>query len=386
MASRDLAVELLRRWKMNPCAVACGQQAIAELERAEAQDKPYHLMLIDSQMPDMDGFELVEVLGSRAAAEISVILMLTSEGQRKDLACPPPGGGVAYLLKPYSQSDLLDSIMDTLGLNVVENAPVRGQVQRNKQSLNILLAEDNTVNQTLAVRLLGRFGHQVEVAANGMEAVSRWQSGNFDLILMDVDMPELNGYAATVRIRNAERSSGGHIPIIGLTAHVTQGSREDCLAAGMDGYLSKPIDSSALWQELEKIQVSGPEPAASTESTEAKPAGFSLEKALGMMDNDFSLFREIVNIYLHDYPSYLDKLEEAIVRQDTDSIRHYAHTIKGMLSVFAVPEIADRAAMIEMDGGDVSQYPALKQSMDELATILQQHLSAVASRHEIGTG
>ena len=383
MASRDLAVELLRRWKMNPCAVASGQQAITELESATACGQSYRLMLVDSQMPDMDGFELMKVLGKHAAPDISVILMLTSEGQRKDFERDSPGGGVAYLLKPYSQSDLLDSIMSTLGLSVVGNGPIRNEVRRNRQSLNILLAEDNTINQTLAVRLLGRFGHRVEVAANGIEAVSRWQSGNFDLILMDVDMPELNGYAATGQIRNAEQQSGGHIPIIGLTAHVTQGSREDCLAAGMDGYLSKPIDSHALWQELERTHAIGSDAAA---STDAGQAGFSLERALSMMDDDFSLFREIVNIYLTDYPRYLDKLEEAIVRQDTDNIRHYAHTIKGMLSVFVVPEIADRAAMIEMEGGDVSRYPALKQSMDELATILQQHLSVADPRHEMGAG
>ncbi len=372
MASRDLAVELLSRWKMSPRAVASGQQAIAELKQAESQGQPYRLLLIDSQMPDMDGFELIDVLGKQNEPNVSVIMMLTSEGQRKEVERYRQTGGLAYLLKPYSQSDLLDSIMSTLGLLEAENTPVRNHVKRSKLSLNILLAEDNNINQTLAVRLLERFGHRVMIAENGVEAVNHWLAGSFDLILMDVDMPEMNGYAATEKIRNAEQQSGGHIPIIGLTAHVMEGSREECLAAGMDAYLSKPIDTNALWLELEKIKK---DDLDSSVNSEKNPFDFNLERALGMMDNDHVLFREIVNIYLEDYPRHIEKLGTAIAQQDTKNMRHYAHTIKGMLSVFAVSEIADIAENIEMGATDSArQYAILKQSMDRLAVTLKMHL------------
>jgi len=377
--NRMLAAELLHRWGMRPFAVSSGSEAIAELDRASQAGDAYRLLLLDVRMPDMDGFAVVEHLRSRTELVAAPIMMLTSEGQRGDAARCRELAISAYLLKPYSQSDLFDAIMNTLGLAEVQDASLvtRHTLQHNKRKLHVLLAEDNSVNQLLATRLLQKFGHSVDVAGNGLIAVEKWQSAQFDLILMDVDMPELNGFGATARIREMEKQRGGHIPIIGLTAHVMQGSREECLAAGMDGYVSKPIDTEALWIELESIKSNSEPSDLLLQDTSDNPSAhytFDIEKTLGLMDNDMDLYHEIVHIYLSDYPGYIEKLGNAIDQGDTGQIRHFAHAIKGMISVFCVPAISEIAARIEKQevanlGGD---YAELQKALGWLLSELQK--------------
>jgi PAS domain S-box-containing protein len=349
-SSRRLTVELLRRWGMYAQAVVNGAQAIAELESAP----PYQLVLLDAHMPDTDGFAVAEYLHAHPAIPTIPIMMLTSETQSSDATRCRTMNLSAYLLKPYSQSDLFDAIMNALGLSGIRNSALeaRGGLQKNNRALNVLLAEDNSVNQTLATRLLQKFGHKVDVAGNGRIAVEKWQAGHYDLILMDVDMPELNGFDATARIRELEQPHNTHIAIIGLTAHAMPGSRSECLAAGMDGYLSKPIDTGALWAELESVSSNKPLPEQALTNPEVQPAvtafEFDLNQALSMMANDMELFREMVQIFLTDYPIYLEKLGAAIKQGNTKDTRHIAHTLKGMISVFCVPPISGIAQRIEM--------------------------------------
>jgi CheY-like chemotaxis protein len=248
----------------------------------------------------------------------------------------------------------------------------------NRRSLRVLLAEDNSVNQTLATRLLQKFGHTVEVAANGVIAVEKWKQGKYDLILMDVGMPELNGYGATEQIRAAERESGAHIPIIGLTAHAGHGARESCLAHGMDGYLSKPIGTEALWVELEGVKGVADETEENASVAVEVPHVrfvFDMKCAMELMANDRALFNEMVRIYLEDYPGYLARLQEAVANADADQTRYLAHTIKGMLSVFAVREISDIAQRIEEQVGadHRSSVVALAEGLSWLALELRKH-------------
>jgi CheY-like chemotaxis protein len=331
-------------------------------------------------MPDMSGFDVVEHLRTHPELVVAPIMMLTSEGQRGDAARCRELGIAAYLLKPYSQADLFRAIMTTLGFADVDNAPLvtRHSLKHNKHNLHILLAEDNAVNQTLAVRLLNKFGHIVEIANNGLEAVAKWQGGEFDLILMDVDMPELNGYDATTQIRAHEKQRGGHIPIVGLTAHAMQGVREECLRQGMDGYLSKPIDTEALWIELESIMAAKPVVNQLMMATDSE-FSFSMDKALALMDNDMELFCEMVKIYVEDAPGYRDKLGQAIEQGDCSEIKHLAHTIKGMVSIFAVPAVAKIAGRIELsESGDYHQdYDELKQALLWLTETLSVAVAAV---------
>jgi CheY-like chemotaxis protein len=241
----------------------------------------------------------------------------------------------------------------------------------------VLVAEDNSVNQLLATRLLEKFGHTVEVAENGQIAIEKWQAGDYDLILMDVDMPLMNGHAATRRIRELEKDRDQHIPVIGLTAHVMQGSREACLASGMDGYLSKPINTEALWVELESIRSGSATPQEESPAVQAAQTiddSFIVEKALVLMDNDMALLVEMARIFLADYSEYLEQLGEAINQRDEILVTRLAHTIKGMLSVFCIPSLADIAARIEMQKGvdHRTSYATLRQGLESLAVELRK--------------
>jgi PAS domain S-box-containing protein len=379
--NREIAVRLLQGWNMRPTAVADGEAAIAELDRVSQADG-YQLLLLDVRMPGADGFAVVEHLRAHPVSTAVPIMMLTSEGQRGDAARCRDLGVAAYLLKPFAQADLFDAIMNTLGLSEMRDAPLvtRHSIQQNKTCLRVLLAEDNAINQTLATRLLNKFGHEVEVAGNGLIAVDKWRAGGYDLILMDVDMPELNGYGATERIREAERSSGAHIPIIGLTAHAMQGAREECLRHGMDGFLTKPIDTEALWVELEGIKSSklGAEGSFAPHGVrkDAPEFVFDLGRVMQLMAGDSDLFVEMVNIYMTDYPRYISDLSKAVDAGDAGQITYLAHTIKGMLSVFAVETVAEIAAHIEENPGadHCADVAALSDALDWLARELNVHL------------
>jgi PAS domain S-box-containing protein len=382
--NREIAVRLLQGWKMKPYAVESGQQAIAELDRASQSGEAYQLLLLDVRMPATDGFGVVEHLRQHPALNAAPIMMLTSEGQRGDAArCKELGIG-AYLLKPFAQAELFAAIMDTLGLENLDKAPLvtRHTLQQSKRSLRVLLAEDNSVNQTLATRLLQKFGHEVEVAANGIIAVEKWQQGAYDLILMDVDMPELNGYDATARIREAERESGSHIAIIGLTAHAMQGAREECIAHGMDGYLTKPIDTEALWVELEGVRTPlglVDEDAGSKVEQGLPRFNFEIKRVMELMADDHELFKEMARIYREDYPKYLASLDAAITSENAEQVRYAAHTIKGMLSVFAVEEIADIASRIEEHPGadHRADHQALVYALQWLEGELNKHVDSI---------
>ena len=351
--NRLLAVELLKRWGMNPTAMPNGKQAIAEWIQSRQLGKPYQLLILDVRMPDMDGFEVIRQLREMSKDLVAPVMMLTSEGQRGDAARCRELGISAYLLKPYSQSDLLDAIMTTLGLLDVKEAPLvtRHSLRESKKRMSVLLAEDNSVNQTLVTRLLEKFGHNIDVAENGLVAFEKWQSRHYDLILMDVDMPKLNGYETTARIREFEQQRGGHIPIIGLTAHVMEGSREECLAAGMDSYLSKPIDTDALWNELNLIGKDVPSGAAKRAAAAPKLMVVDFEKTRHLMDNNRELFDEIVRIFLADADLHMQSIKNGLEERDSDAVRHSAHTIKGMVGVFSAERTLQAAEQVETTAG-----------------------------------
>ena len=262
--NRRILQGLLARWEMKSTAVEGGEEALAELTLAKEAGKPYGLVLADMHMPKMDGFALVEQIRRRPELSTATIMMLTSAGHRGDAERCKKLGVSAYLLKPIRQSELREAIARVLGAREHEGAiPLitRFSLQEAREpraSLKVLLAEDNSVNQLLAVRLLEKRGHRVTVAANGREALRALENEQFDLLLMDLQMPEMDGFEATATIRQKEAilqkeaRSGAHLPIVALTAHAMKGDREKCLAAGMDGYLSKPIRPQELDELLER--------------------------------------------------------------------------------------------------------------------------------------
>jgi CheY-like chemotaxis protein len=253
-ANRQILLRMLRNWHAQPLAVESGAKAITILSEAQTSGRKFPLILLDAQMPSMDGFALAECIKRNPQWESATIMMLTSAGQRGDAKRCREIGVAAYLTKPVRREELLDAILTALGTTPIKEAKpalvTRHSLRENRNHLRILLAEDNAVNQLLATRLLERRGHSVTVAGNGKEALVALEKGSFDLVLMDVQMPEMDGFEATAAIREREKHIGNHLPVIAMTAHAMKGDRERCLAAGMDDYITKPIRPEELAEML----------------------------------------------------------------------------------------------------------------------------------------
>ncbi|HET8924490.1 MAG TPA: response regulator [Candidatus Acidoferrum sp.] len=259
--NRRILEGMLKRWEMRSTSAASGDEALAQLSSAHQAGDPYALILTDMHMPKMDGFRLIEQIRQRSELSTAIIMMLTSAGHRGDAARCNELGVAAYLLKPIRQSELREAIARALGAVQQKGAiPLitRYSLQDARDPsaiLRVLLAEDNAVNQRLAARLLEKRGHRVTVTANGREALDALEKGAYDLVLMDLQMPEMDGFQTTAAIREREKDNGTHLHVVALTAHAMKGDRERCLAAGMDGYLSKPIRPTELDELLESCLV-----------------------------------------------------------------------------------------------------------------------------------
>ncbi len=255
--SRRILQEVSLSWQMKPTLTTSATEALTVLEQAQARGTPFGLVLLDTQMPGMDGFGLVEKLKSDTATASLPIVMLTSAGLRGDAARCRELGVEAYLNKPVKRSDLLLAIRAALGSQTpaARNPPIVTvhSLRESRSQLRILLVEDNSVNETLALRMLQKRGHHVTVARNGRAALEALQRQTPDLVLMDVQMPEMDGFEATAAIRQAEEKNGKHLPIIAMTAHAMAGDKERCLAAGMDAYVSKPIRADDLFSVVEQV-------------------------------------------------------------------------------------------------------------------------------------
>jgi CheY-like chemotaxis protein len=251
--------EMLLAWQMNPQLTENGPEALTILERANTEGTPFSLILLDARMPGMDGFSVAERIKQDARLAKSAVIMLTSGGFRGDAARCRELGIQGYLTKPIKRSDLLEAINVVLGsqtgAEVSPSLVTLHSLRESRGRLRILLAEDNRVNQLLAVRLLEKRGHEVTVAGNGEEALEALDKQAFDLVLMDIQMPEMDGLQATAAIRKGEMKSGKHIPIIAMTAHAMVGDKERCLEAGMDDYIAKPIRPEELGDVLKRYSL-----------------------------------------------------------------------------------------------------------------------------------
>ena len=252
--NRQILLKMLTNWHTNPTAVDSGARAITALREAQGLGRIYPLILLDAQMPEMDGFALAECIKRNPDWKTATIMMLSSAGQRGDAKRCRELGVAAYLTKPVRQGELLDAILTALGTRPTKEASpalvTRHSLREASNHLRILLVEDNAVNQVLAKRLLEKRGHSVVVAGNGKEALAALEKQSFDLVFMDVQMPEMDGLEATAAIRAKEKISGNHLAVIAMTAHAMVGDRERCLDAGMDDYITKPIRLDELARVL----------------------------------------------------------------------------------------------------------------------------------------
>jgi two-component system, sensor histidine kinase and response regulator len=254
---RRILQSMLLRLGMQPTLVESGPAAMQALEIARSTGYSFPLILLDCHMPEMDGFALAELIQKDPELCPVAIMMLTSAGHLGDAAQCRELGIRGYLVKPFHQAELLDAICEILKKEAPQKTNLslitRHTLQEDKHRARVLLAEDNLVNQTLAVRLLEKRGYTVKVVGDGRSAIEAHETSQFDIVLMDVQMPSMDGFEATAAIRAKEKLTGAHIPIIALTAHALKGDKEQCISAGMDGYVSKPIRAVELVSMIERL-------------------------------------------------------------------------------------------------------------------------------------
>ena len=253
--NRLILEEMVRSWGMVSVAVASAEDAICELRQGQEKNEPYHVVLSDVNMPNQDGFSLTRQIRQSTALADTIVILLTSGTRPEDIKRGEAMGVAAHLMKPVTPSELFDAVAISLGLTTADNRETSeiSQIPTPLGPLRILVVEDSLVNQKLAIGLLQKHGYSVTIANNGKEAISAITSQQFDVVLMDVEMPEMDGLEATAAIRTWEKSRGKHVPIIAMTAHAMKSHREMCLEAGMDDYVSKPIRAPELFRKMQEV-------------------------------------------------------------------------------------------------------------------------------------
>ena len=348
--------ELLGNWGMQPTVVQSGQDALKAMRQAHAEGEPFGMVLLDNMMPEMDGFMLAELIRKEPELVGATLMMLSSADRRENAARCHELGVDAYLTKPIRRAELLNSILSAVH---AEPAGESGATTASQsigpcaRSLRLLLTEDNLVNQKLAKRLLEKRGHAVVIAGNGCEAVQALRQERFDVVLMDVQMPEMDGFEATKMIRARERDTGEHVPIVAMTAHAMKGDRERCLEVGMDGYISKPLNPAELFEAVEglvnvaeSVRPEGPHMPDGT-----SPA-FDPSAAINTVGGDVGLLREIIDVFFDEYPRWLTEIRDSVAREDAAVVRRVAHTLKGAVSTFGPTRASDLAQKLESMGHD----------------------------------
>ena len=327
-----LLFQLLSKWGMTVSAVTTGSEALDAIASAAEMNAPFRIALLDVMMPDMDGFEVAEKIGNELRQHDTAIAILTSGGFRGDGERCRNMGVSAYLSKPIVPEELkatLQSMLSPQRLPLITRHSLAEERQRNGR--RILLAEDNPVNQKLALTLLSKWGHHVTLAQNGHEAVARSAEEKFDLILMDMQMPDMGGVEATTVIRERENRLGEHVRIVAMTANAMERDRDACIAAGMDDYLSKPLDSQrlkAIVDDLAGPVTDASEPGIAVGSV----SGFDYTAALAKSDP--WIIGVVAEPFRDDWPKQLAYLENALTANDLASVQRIGHTIKGLAANF----------------------------------------------------
>ncbi len=395
--NRRILEEILTNWGMRPAVVEGGQAALETLERARQSGDSIRLVLLDYQMPGMDGFAVAAEIKRHAELAATTIMMLSSVGQRGDAQRCKELGVAAYLTKPVRQSVLLEAILavqDRVARTVPAPALVtRHSLREGQRPLRVLLAEDNPVNQLLVVRMLEKRGHSVAVAANGREALAALDAEDFDAVLMDVQMPEMDGFEATGRIRRKEEGTGRHLPVIALTAHAMRGDQERCLAAGMDGYLSKPIRAADLFETLENLPTGQVIPRPAPQG-QPQPAPAEMDgdgpidpKALAGLRalesaGETGFLGQVIRTFLDSTPGRLTAVKEAAEKGEAKGLERSAHSLRGSCGVLGVRRMAALCQEVETlaEAGRVKETASLVARLDEEFAAARSALEAELGR------
>lgn len=352
--NRRILTEMLESWSIQVEPAADGTQALAKFAAAPAE-APFRLLVLDAIMPRTDGFDLLHRLHEIAAEVPPAIVMVSTTDRRTLKDRPTPRTRLAYAQKPVSQSHLLESITRLLSPETEDQPPPELVIQptERRRSLAVLLAEDTVANQKVVLSILGKRGHRVTVAENGREAVEQYAPGKFDVILMDIQMPLVDGLQATQAIRQMERGAARQTPIIAMTAHAMRGDKERCLAAGMNGYIAKPINVHELLALTERFgesydDATGAAVRKLNESDELPDGGVDLNAALARLDGDGMLLQELVALFLTDAPTLWEQLQQAVTQGDAAEAEHTAHSLKGLAANFNAKRCAYLAGELEV--------------------------------------
>jgi two-component system, sensor histidine kinase and response regulator len=352
--TRRILTDMLSSWEMVPTGVSRAREAIDLLERESRSETPFQLLLTDVHMPDVDGFTLVETIRENPATMELPVILLTSTHVQEELDQCERLRVTSHVAKPVKQSDLLEAITSSLCrargteravVSAMDSAPPLPR-------LRILLAEDSIMNQKLALGLLGA-DHDVTVASDGRQAVNLVEQESFDVVLMDVQMPVMDGLEATRLIRGQERRTDRHVPIVAMTAHAMKGDRERCLAAGMDFYVSKPIRAARLFEALQAATAKELTEASGICSQGSPVSGGQVVdwgEALHSVNGDQRLLRDIVEAFLDESPRLLTMIRGSIEQQDPKTLQRAAHTLKGSTRYFGATQVSEMALQLESMG------------------------------------
>ncbi len=383
--NRRILEEVLTQWRMRPRALAGARAALEEMEAAEREGRPYPLVLLDANMPVMDGFDLAAKVQQSPRLAGASIMMLSSGSRPGDRARCFELGISAYLTKPVKQSDLMDTITGVLASRSEgQKARPRKEATRlppGGRRLRVLVAEDNAVNQQVAAGMLERAGHEAVVAGNGREALALLEQEAFDLVLMDVQMPELDGLETTAAIRERERVTGGHLPIVAVTAHAMKGDAERCLAAGMDGYVAKPLQPRELEAAIASVVAPGaseePAPTARASAPPPLPGVVDFPRLLERVGGDRKALAQLVRIFRADSPKQVAQIRKAIRGIDAPALRAAAHAVKGAVSNFAAPAATEAAVRLQRMG-DTGHLAGAEDALDRLEREIDKVIEALA--------
>ena len=364
-ANRRPLEKMLRHWGANLTWVESAHAAISEIESAKIS---YRLVLTDAHLPGTNGFRLGEQIRLNPLNKDTSIVLISSGGQRGDVDRARQIGINGYITRPFDKRSLQKIISESLS-DTRRARPATGTANYvPRKNLKVLLAEDNSVNQKVARSYLEKAGHEVIVANNGVDAIFMLRDENVDLILMDVQMPKMSGLEATEQIRQSEKGTSKHIPIIAMTAHAMQGDQEKCLDVGMDGYLTKPVKPRILFETIKKV----------LRENVDDPAPVSKSQLVAAVDGDADLLKEIVGIFLEECSELVSKIRAAISSHDSQTLVRSAHTLKGSVGYFGAEEVIKNASELERMGreknfNDAEQvFLLLEKRLEHIKPLIEQ--------------
>jgi signal transduction histidine kinase/DNA-binding response OmpR family regulator len=389
--TRRIVEAILNRSGLRATTAESGARALATVTEANAIGSPFQLLVTDMQMPEMDGLTLVERIRLWPDLAMPTIMMLTSTTRGVDLDRCRKMGISLWLYKPVRRGELLQAVRRAMQPNAADRGGALEPMHKcASRSLRILIAEDNLINQMVALRVIESLGHTAKIASNGRKAVELCAQESFDLVLMDVQMPEMDGYTATGQIREMEQSSQRHTPILAVTAYAMQGDRERCLAAGMDGYVMKPLTGKQLADGIHGLfpdePADAPMGASGCEGPSAVSALWDATLTLKRLEGDEDLLAEVLEIFLEETPQQLDSLRKAIEERNANAVAEVAHSLKGELAYLGIAEVSQRACRLEelANSGEFAAMAAeFKGFAAHMEAVMQSMRGAAGTRTEV---